>query len=165
MLVLGGWALGNIATGLAMQGNATQADHYFHQMNVLWNTVNFGLATWGYLQNRNEDVSNYTLRQTIEKNEEVQGVLLLNAGLDVAYMATGVWLHSRGDHAGETFESQAKWRGYGRSLILQGAFLLVFDVTLYLVHRGNHQSWLESAFGKTTAFRIQPDSITYSFYY
>lgn len=51
MLGLGSWAVTNfIVSGI---GWATVPDgeaRYFHQMNVLWNTVNLGLAIPGYLK-------------------------------------------------------------------------------------------------------------------
>jgi hypothetical protein len=43
-------------------------------------------------------------------------VLLLNAGLDVGYLAAGAWLVRR-----------TRWRGDGLAVLVQGAFLLVLD--------------------------------------
>ncbi len=59
----------------------------------------------------------------------MQKVLLLNAGLDVGYMAFGGYLWQRGSS-----EDNARLTGYGQSLILQGAFLMAFDLTLFALN-------------------------------
>jgi hypothetical protein len=58
---------------------------------------------------------------------------LLNAGLDVAYIATGFYLKERSKNS----SSSERLRGYGNSLLLQGGFLLMFDVALYFIHQNN----------------------------
>lgn len=45
-------------------------------------------------------------------------VLLVNAGLDVGYLAAGGWLMRDG-----------RWRGDGAAVLVQGLFLLVLDGT------------------------------------
>ena len=44
MLILGGWAIGNMVIGSALMGKREGEDRYFHQMNVAWNAVNLGIA-------------------------------------------------------------------------------------------------------------------------
>ena len=34
-------------------------------------------------------------------------------------------------------QNQARWKGYGTSVMVQGGFLLVFDFVEYFVHRKN----------------------------
>ncbi len=63
----------------------------------------------------------------------IQSFLLLNAGLDVAYIATGFYLKERSKNS----SSSERLRGYGNSLLLQGGFLLAFDVALYFIHQSN----------------------------
>ncbi len=132
MLVLGGWAAANIATGTA--GYFLADDErwkFFHQMNAGWNIVNLALASFGYIGQAGQDPATYTWLQTIQEGEYMQKLLLFNAGLDVGYMAFGGYLWERGRND----ESQ-RLVGYGQSLILQGAFLMAFDLTLfYLNHR------------------------------
>ena len=49
-------------------------------------------------------------------------LLWFNAALDVGYMAGGVWLaRSKG-------RDDANWRGQGWGIVVQGAFLFVFDL-------------------------------------
>ncbi len=49
----------------------------------------------------------------------------MNAGLDVAYLATAAFLWQRGDATAD-----ARLVGLGQALLIQGAFLLGFDITL-----------------------------------
>ena len=48
--------------------------------------------------------------------QRLRRVLLVNAGLDVGYVAAGGWLVRDG-----------RWRGDGVAVVVQGAFLLVLD--------------------------------------
>lgn len=140
MLTLGAWAVGNMAlNGALMLGSSRtlsssnqqeQVPFYFQQMNVFWNVVNLGLAAGGYFGSLNEPTSAISLADAFEKQASIERILLLNAGLDVAYMATGAWLLERSK---TDTERTALWQGYGQSLILQGAFLLVFDVAVYAI--------------------------------
>ena len=137
MLSLGGWAVGNfVVSGLSL--NRPKDDrYYFHQMNVLWNTVNVTLAGLGYWRAARKDVDNVSLTKTIKSHHRLRQTLLFNAGLDVTYVAGGFYLleRAKNDEAEET-----RWRGYGRSLILQGSFLLAFDAVLYLVIRSQSEA-------------------------
>lgn len=63
----------------------------------------------------------------------MQNFLLLNAGLDVAYIATGFYLKERAKNS----SSPERLRGYGNSLLLQGGFLLAFDIAFYFIHQNN----------------------------
>lgn len=130
MWVFGGWAVANIGVGTA--GYFVSEDEnwkYFHQMNAGWNIVNLAIATFSLLDSSNEDPSSYSWLETIQEGETMQKVLLLNAGLDVGYMAFGGYLWQRGSH-----EGSPQLTGYGQSLILQGAFLMAFDLTLFVLN-------------------------------
>jgi hypothetical protein len=132
MLALGGWAVANIASGTAGYFMADDERwKFFHQMNAGWNVVNLALATFGYIGQAGQDPASYTWLQTIQEGEYMQKLLLFNAGLDVGYMAFGGYLWEKGRNDGSQ-----RLVGYGQSLILQGAFLMAFDLTLfYLNHR------------------------------
>jgi hypothetical protein len=71
--------------------------------------------------------------QILNDHESFQKLLLLNAGLDVAYFSFGLYLKERS----KTSSSADRLRGYGNSLLLQGGFLLAFDLILYFVHDHN----------------------------
>jgi hypothetical protein len=56
----------------------------------------------------------------------------VNGGLDLVYIGAGIYLNHRGNS-----DNSDKLRGYGSGVILQGAFLLLFDATMYSSERSN----------------------------
>lgn len=135
MLTLGGWAAGNMAVSGALLGKSSDHRHYFHQMNVFWNVVNLGLAGFGYYQAATSDPAAFTLSESIKEQFGIEKLLLFNAGLDVAYLASGFYLIERSYR--ET-KRATQLKGYGHSIILQGGFLLVFDTAMYFIlHQGS----------------------------
>lgn len=133
MLVLGGWAAANILVGTYGNFKASSEAKYFHQFNAMWNVVNLGIATFGYFNAINSDITSLTNLEILNNYNSLQSFLLLNAGLDVAYIMTGFYLKERSKNS----SSSKRLKGYGNSLLLQGGFLLLFDVTLYFIHQNN----------------------------
>lgn len=133
MLVLGSWAAGNILIGTYGNFKANGEAKYFHQFNAMWNVVNLGIAAFGYFNAINSDPFSMSNLEILNEYNSLQSFLLLNAGLDVAYIATGFYLKERSKNS----SSSERLRGYGNSLLLQGGFLLMFDVALYFIHQNN----------------------------
>jgi len=141
MLTLGGWAVGNMAVNAALLPNASGVDRYFYQMNLLWNTVNLGLAGVGFYSARKTLPAKQFSYGALNKQYQIEKTLLFNAGLDIGYMAFGAYLMERdGDNA-------ERWEGFGKGLLLQGGFLFVFDAVWYLVHV-NHRKNNQGIFNK-----------------
>ena len=134
MKVLGGWAVANLlASGISTTQTEGSA-RYFHQMNVGWGAVNLALAGASYFGARRAAQAPTTDRaSSVRAQLRTENLYLFNAGLDVAYLATGVYLleQSRNPTASGSPE---RWRGYGQSLLLQGGFLLLFDGVQYAAH-------------------------------
>ncbi len=129
-LSLGGYALANIAVSGIALGSATGETKYFHQMNVYWNLVNLGIAGVGLLGLRKQNPQTETLADAVRQHESIKRTLAFNAGLDVAYIVGGLYLNNYGnDHP----DKSDKFRGYGKAVIAQGGFLLVFDAVNYLI--------------------------------
>ncbi|UOQ65958.1 DUF6992 family protein [Hymenobacter volaticus] len=142
MAVLGTWALLNLLISgyyVNRSGGRTEAV-YFHQMNLGWNFVNVALAVWGMLQAHPNQVAGLTLAESFTAQFNFEKILLFNAGLDVAYICTGSWLRAR---AATALKVPERLLGFGRSLWLQGAFLLLFDVGFYLVYHQQAAQLLE----------------------
>lgn len=133
MIVLGSWAVGNILIGTYGNFKSTGQTKYFHQFNGMWNVVNLGIAAFGYFNAAGSDPGSMSASQILNEYNSLQNFLLLNAGLDVAYMVTGLYLKERSKNS----PNAERLRGYGNSLLLQGGFLLVFDVALYFIHQNN----------------------------
>lgn len=156
MITLGTWAIGNMAGSGIMSLNRQGASGYFHQMNFLWNTVNLGLAASGLYSSMTEEVLLLSLSESLEAQHRLEKILLLNVGLDFAYMTGGLLMMERSRRK----ESQSqRFLGYGRSLLLQGGFLLLFDCGLYAVlsHQGNALVPLISGLS------IRPDGLGFTY--
>ncbi|KAB2814096.1 DUF6992 family protein [Phaeocystidibacter luteus] len=156
MLVLGSWAVGNMAVSGIAAGRTTGEDKYFHQMNVYWNIVNLGIAGAGYYGALG-DAAGLSLVETLNEQHSIETILLLNAGLDVAYMAGGAWMIEKSKTASANAE---RWKGFGRSIVLQGAFLFVFDVSFYAVQANHRSDWFEE---NVAAMNVSPAGFYVSF--
>jgi hypothetical protein len=96
--------------------------------------VNLSLAGFGLYGAFRADPAEFNASASVREHYNLQKLLLLNAGLDVAYMAGGLYLIERAKNS----ESNADLlNGFGRSVIMQGGFLLLFDAVLYLIHQSN----------------------------
>lgn len=138
MAILLGWAALNMGVGAL--GWARSEDprwRAFHQMNVGWNLVNAAIAGFGYYDATRSPELPLTLAQTIAQGVSIQKILMINIGLDAAYMAAGAWMWERGLR-----KEDARLEGWGQSLILQGGFLFVFDLGLVLVHQHHFDAFL-----------------------
>ena len=130
MWILGAWAGANIIQGSISAGNTSGSDHYFHQMNAYWNTFNLAIAGLGLWAAKKQLAGEHTLARNLKEQHQTEKILLLNAGLDVAYIMTGLYLKEHGNRL-----NSDQPRGYGNSLLLQGGFLLVFDIIQYAENR------------------------------
>lgn len=154
MLILGGWAVGNIATGLIMTNRTEGSDQYFHAMNAGWNAVNLVIAGFGYYGALKADPASFDLYQTVQEQHKFQKILLFNAGLDIGYMAGGLYLIERSKN---TDKNPERLRGFGQSIILQGGFLFAFDLVNYFVHAGHNdelKQWLSAMRFDGQSFRL-----------
>jgi len=132
MTFLTSWAATNIAGGTTAYYLAKDPEwKYFHEMNVYWNTVNLGLGISGLLLNRKAKTDlNFT--ESIRAQKKVERVFLVNSAIDLFYIGGGLAMKNY-----QNAKNRERIQGYGNSLILQGSFLLVFDVVEYFLHREN----------------------------
>ncbi|CAH0999673.1 hypothetical protein LEM8419_00973 [Neolewinella maritima] len=132
MLLLGGWAVGNIGLGLVLRANGMGEARRFHEMNAIWNTVNLGIAGFGLYAALREPATMGAF-DALRANVGFQKVLLFNAGLDVGYIMGGLYLMERGRRPEADTD---RLRGYGKAVILQGSFLFAFDLINYFIASG-----------------------------
>jgi hypothetical protein len=135
MTILLAWSGANLVQGTISAGNLKGSPHYFHQMNAYFNIINLAIAGYGLYEVRKQMNKKLSLYQNLRQQQKVESLLLLNTGLDLSYITTGLYLRERGTN---TLNDQTK--GYGGSLMLQGSFLLVFDLIQYVQHRQNGHS-------------------------
>ncbi len=152
MEVLGGWGIANLGTGaiwgwntgatatVNVGGNVvystsyltSQQTKYFFQMNTIWGAVNFGTALISFESFQKDKKKHLTAAETLKEQERIEKIFRINEGLDVAYLGVGIYLKLVGDHRNSPI-----MKGYGESIIMQGAFLLVFDGIMYHNEKGN----------------------------
>ena len=105
--VLGRWAAGSVVVGAALCLDPRTRG--VGRQTAAWGLVDGAIAAVGA---RRQAAGRTTAPARLRR------VLLVNAGLDVGYVAAGAWL------AGRT-----RWRGDGAAVVVQGAFLLWLDAT------------------------------------
>lgn len=132
MLTLGTWATANLVGGGIAWATVTSPEiRAFHQMNAMWNTVNLALALPGYIKAKKE-IPTDNLQLSLRQQQNTEQAFLFNSGLDMAYITAGFLLRSMALHQQS---KAAQWRGFGNGLVVQGTFLLAFDLTAYTLHR------------------------------
>lgn len=156
MTILGSWALGNMLISPVLASRSNGVEKHFHQMNAYWNIVNFGIAAIGYFNTLNQDVSSLSLAASVSEQQLIEKVLLFNTGLDLAYVVGGFYMIERSRRNGHQSE---RLKGFGRSIVLQGAFLFAFDLLFYLkMHQHGSQ-----VMNLLTNVRLTPNSVGVSF--
>ena len=132
MTALGAWGLVNVVQGSISATNTVGPEHYFHQMSSYFNAVNVGIAAVGFLGIKKQLLKTNTLDSEIKAQQKIQKILLINSALDVGYFGIGLLMRNSGIK-----NQNAKIQGYGGSIMLQGAFLLAYDLLQFGAHRKN----------------------------
>jgi len=105
--VLAGWAVGSVLVGAALALHPRTRG--FGRQTAAWGAVDGAIA---YVGVRGRQRKGPTDPRHLRK------VLLVNAGLDVGYLALGAAMWRSG-----------RWRADGSAVLVQGAFLLGLDIT------------------------------------
>ncbi len=118
------WAISNIAGGTLLILRPHPFAQGFGIQSAAWGLVNLLIAIFGQRssERRAADPGAHTPETLAAETKKLRRILWLNAGLDVGYMLGG-WLLAR--HKGR---EDARWRGQGWGIVLQGVFLCLFDV-------------------------------------
>jgi hypothetical protein len=96
-----------------------------------WGAIDLGVALFGLQATRQRaaDPDAHTPTQRSKARANLGKILWINTGLDVGYIAGGAILaRTRGQH-------RRFWRGAGWGVIIQGGFLLSFDLIHALMLR------------------------------
>jgi hypothetical protein len=130
MYVLGGWALANMAAGAYGWATFEGEKKYFSQMNLFWNVVNLSIAGIALYSNYNTDLLSTGADEILTKHLKTERLFLINSGLDVGYMGAGLLMRHLSSGSAKRGDLL---KGYGNAVILQGGFLLVFDLFMYFI--------------------------------
>lgn len=134
MISLNSWAVGNIAYGTIANFQTTGEAKYFHQMNAIWNVVNLGIGIPGII-GAYKDRSQMTFEELYKTQKRMETIYLFNAGLDVAYITAGVASRLYANQL--TGTNYYRFKGYGSSLIMQGGYLFLHDLAMYILLKTN----------------------------
>ena len=139
MIVLGSWGVINMAGGITAYLATSDNNElkYFHGMNAIWGATNTLIALGGYMGAKKEAAQKLSCGDALHKYEATKRLYLVNAGLDVLYIGTGVVLDIKAEDMNRPF----MWAGFGKSIAMQGIFLLLFDGTMYTLHQRQDKKW------------------------
>jgi hypothetical protein len=122
MNVLLGWSGASVIAGSAMLFHESRTIRDLGIQNVAWGVIDGGIALYArrsITRKRGSGISVQKERNSFRK------LLLINSLLDVAYVGVGTALAASG---------RDNLKGHGYGIIVQGAFLLLFDgVNLLLI--------------------------------
>jgi hypothetical protein len=130
----------NLSAGAYGWSRNTGQRAYFHQMNFFWNTVNLSIAGFALYSNLNAEYALLSGEELLDMQGRTQRLYLINGALDVGYVATGFLLRYLSTNYPK---NELRLRAYGNSVILQGSFLLVFDLVMYGLQRSHRADFLQ----------------------
>lgn len=159
MVTLAGWSVANIAGSGIATNTRNREMRYFHQMNVMWGSINLAIAGLGYWGAAKEKIDNPTLEAVLKHQNKIEKTYLINAGLDVLYVGSGLLMNKTAGNQ----KNPDKFRGYGNSIMVQGGFLMLYDAIMYSIHR-SHGKQLKGL-GDKVMLNAGPGaiSLTYTF--
>ncbi|MGI4740912.1 MAG: DUF6992 family protein [Janthinobacterium lividum] len=137
--LLGVWALLNLVGSgyLLPRTDRREAAHHFHFMNCCWGFVNAVLAAVGILRTHpGQPPTGFTAPDATHDQHLLVLIFQVNAVFDLGYLLVGWWLVARAARPNSNPFGPARLQGYGRSLWVQGGFLLVFDAVMAWVVNG-----------------------------
>lgn len=129
MTVLGTWSAVNLGVGTALALTAKDdRDRGFWAASAGWNVVNAGIVVGSLVGASRETPAPWGTEAA--RQDALERALLVNTGLDVAYVLGGLLLREVGAR-----KDRAQWVGAGEAVALQGGFLFAFDLGFYLSAR------------------------------
>jgi hypothetical protein len=159
MVALAGWSVANIVGSGIATDTRNKEMRNFHQMNVMWGGINLAIAGLAYWGAGREKIDNPTLESVQKHQRKIEKTYLINLGLDVVYVGSGLLMNKTSDNQ----KNPEKFKGYGNSIMVQGGFLLLYDAVMYATHR-KHGKLLKGMGDKVT-LNAGPGavSLTYNF--
>ena len=113
-----GWSALSMAIGLPLAASNKPLLRGLGQQFVAWGAIDGAIASAGRWFNQRKAGQDGTAQEI----DNLRRLLLVNAGLDVFYVAGGLALAVRRG------QDDPYWRGVGLGIVAQGGFLLAFDL-------------------------------------
>lgn len=137
--VLGVWAFLNLVVGLFSIFTTSDLffNLHFHAMNASWGLVNIGVAAFIYLHHNSVFDHPQTLLQQMDHQRHAEKMTMLNMGLDLAFITTGLTFYL--DPLESVVTYPGLWEGFGASIAMQGTFLFLLDFIFHWLHVNNRR--------------------------
>jgi hypothetical protein len=113
-----GWSALSIASGLPLAASHKPLLRGLGQQFIAWGAIDGAIALAGRWSQHRQGAP----AETAQQIAKLRRLLLVNAGLDVFYVAGGLALALRRG------PDDPYWRGVGLGIVVQGGFLLAFDL-------------------------------------
>lgn len=130
--VLGWWSLLSVVIGIIGMLFTSGFWHYFFMMNAAWGFINAFVTHMFMKHTFFRRFRRGNILQRFEVQRHAEKVLLLNIGLDLAYLITGLYLHAIGNSCNNPYPEL--WKGFGWAIILQGIYLFIQDNIIHYLH-------------------------------
>jgi len=118
------WGALNVATGIALALHPAGWWRGFGAQAAGWGVINAGIGLFGLrgARSKADQPQNHTRSKQREARRSLRKILLINSALDVGYIAGGLAVARTKGRESDI------WRGSGWSIVVQGGFLLLFDL-------------------------------------
>lgn len=140
MISLGTWATANIISGSIGAPLSSGTQRSFHLMNLSWGAVNLAIAMPGiisYMKKKEVETDPMKIYKNFRTSKTVY---LLNAGLDVGYTLSGVWMYERSKRISKVDRAEMI-EGFGYSVMIQGLYLLTYDAVMYGIFASRNKKY------------------------
>ena len=143
-ITLGSWSVANFATSFALMDNPNAPyNKYFYHMNIYWNVVNATIAGFGLAHAYKKDFNNYDLLTLSNGQTKIERLMLMNTFLDVLYIGSGMAMDA---YSYKLKKNPDLLDGYGKSMVFQGVFLLLFDTSFYFIYKSNYKRFSKMSY-------------------
>jgi hypothetical protein len=131
--ILSLWAIISISIGFigGLINRKRRGSFWFHFliMSGSWGLINLGIAQWGLLHNVNNEALISELVELWKYQKSLETTLLVNTILDIVYVMSGLLLLERSYRS----NNPLRLKGFGFAIIVQASFLILFDLSFYLI--------------------------------
>lgn len=139
MKVLKYWGGANLGIGTVGAFTTDGSLQYFNQMNALWGGINLLIGVIATKTYKNQP-QRFELENLYLQQKKIEQNFLMNTAFDVVYAGAGFGMLNYSTREGVQKE---RLEGYAYSVIMQAAFLFVFDAGMYYLHKRNGNKHLK----------------------
>jgi hypothetical protein len=115
-----GWGVGSVVVGAGLVADRRPELRQIGLQAIGWGAIDAALALNGRRAARAKQQLAAPAPTVEREAARFQQIVAVNAGLDLLYVAGGAWLT-------QTAGQQARRRGMGIGIMVQGFFLLIYD--------------------------------------